>query len=1465
MSVFASPIKTSERVNLALGKTTEASSIEVSKWGPDKTVDGITDRGTDITKPGQSRWSSNAIRNGESPQWVTIDLGEVKTFNEVVVEWERNNITSYKIEISDDKESWTAIHEGTSISALRDVISLEESQKARYVKVNVLNNNPSAVVNWDNVSIYEIEVYNNAGEEVEPPAPPVEEETDKNLALNKIAVASGLEVDGSLTADKVTDGDVKSNASRWSSAAVSDTNPQWIYVDLGEETAFDKVKLFWQNANATIYEIQISNDAQNWTSINRKENAPGGVELISFDKKQNARYVRVFCEKNNPAVWSSVSLFEVEIYNGKLPQSIDEVIETIEAPVVSKGDTKLTMPTVAGGYEISFIGADYKQVIGDDMVIHQPLVDTKVIVDFEVTKENQKATTKGLEVIVPGVHTNESDDNAKPTVIPELREWAGASGNFEISDSSRILVNPANEAELMETAKVFADDYKDIIGKEIEVVVSEEPQAGDFYLTLGSTYESIGEEGSFINISDKVVLEGNHPTGVFYGTRSVLQILKQTGNTIPMGMVRDYPRYEVRGFMLDVARKPFSLEFLEEMTKTMSWYKMNDFQVHLNDNYIFLEDYGADALEKGYAAFRLESNDVGENGVPLTAQDLSYSKEEFSNFIDGSKLYGVNIVPEIEAPAHALAITKAHPEFVYGNGQGREAEMLDVTNPKVVEYVKELFSEYVDGENPVFRDATVHIGSDEFHGSSQEYRTFADEMLKFMRDEKGRTTRIWGSLSQKSGSVPVTSEDIQMNIWNTGWADPSDMYDQGYDIINTEDSKLYIVPAAGYYYDYLNSQSLYNNWTPNKFGNGDVIPAGSPQMIGGMFAVWNDMIDKKSNGIVEYDIFDRILPGVQALSEKLWGTASDKTYEEFQTVAKKVSTAPNTNPFYKVDSETEKVIEYKLDESITELKDTSGNGYNVVKTENVESVKGKDGKAISLKGGASYIESPVSNLGPNYTVSMTVKRDATSGNEEQVLFESSKGSFKAVQKDTGKVGFSRELYDFSFDYELPVGEWAELSIVGMMNKTQLYVNGVLVDEISKAGTDGKYHGTFVFPLETIGSKTNSFKGLVDEIVVSNTKMVSDKSIIPQEYMTATATSEQAGGSEGPASLAIDGNESSIWHTKYSPGKDELPQSITLNLGKEYNVNKFTYLPRPNGGNGNITSYEVLVSTDGENFTKVSNGEWESNASLKVVEFEPVKATHIRLTAKAGVGGFASAAELNVHQVIENEVVENEKVTIGSIDEVNVNESFDVNLGFADIKEENEYYSADLTFVYNPEVFELNEVTSTSEKVIVTSKEDTKGQVRVIVSSLGTPITNVADLIKVNLKSIKTSENEELAITSAQVGDGDGNVADLELANKNIIVKPIDENIVVSKVDNLEATEVTKNTVKLTWDAPSSLVGLTEYIVYKDGKEFARVPVGTTELVVDKLRTNTNYGFKVTAKYSNDKESKPKSINVRTKK
>mgnify|MGYP002706641204 FL=1 len=110
---------------------------------------------------------------------------------------------------------------------------------------------------------------------------------------------------------------------------------------------------------------------------------------------------------------------------------------------------------------------------------------------------------------------------------------------------------------------------------------------------------------------------------------------------------------------------------MKEVARTMRYYKMNDFQAHLSDNYIFLEQYGKGDKEneafKAYEAFRLESGLSNDKGETPTAKDYSISKKDFREFIQGERALGMNVVPEIDVPAHATSFTKVWPELMVQN------------------------------------------------------------------------------------------------------------------------------------------------------------------------------------------------------------------------------------------------------------------------------------------------------------------------------------------------------------------------------------------------------------------------------------------------------------------------------------------------------------------------------------------------------------------------------------------------------------------------------------------------------------------------------------------------------------------------------------------------------------------------------------------------------------------------------
>src|SRR5699024_8396291 len=156
-------------------------------------------------------------------------------------------------------------------------------------------------------------------------------------------------------------------------------------------------------------------------------------------------------------------------------------------------------------------------------------------------------------------------------------------------------------------------------------------------------------------------------------------------------------------------------------------------------------------------------------------------------------------------------------EIVNGKSPEAAAAMLDLSHADTLPFIKSIYDEYLDGENPVFQNSTIHIGSDEYYGGAEDYRAYVDDMLKFIRDEKDRTVRLWGSLTNKSGKTPITSEDVQIQVWNTGCAEPIQMLSEVFDIVIIDAAHVYMVPRDGSYYVPVNLEHLYNNYEQTNF------------------------------------------------------------------------------------------------------------------------------------------------------------------------------------------------------------------------------------------------------------------------------------------------------------------------------------------------------------------------------------------------------------------------------------------------------------------------------------------------------------------------------------------------------------------------------------------------------------------------------------------------------------------------
>ncbi len=125
---------------------------------------------------------------------------------------------------------------------------------------------------------------------------------------------------------------------------------------------------------------------------------------------------------------------------------------------------------------------------------------------------------------------------------------------------------------------------------------------------------------------------------------------------------------------------------------------------------------------------------------------------------------------------------------------------------------------------------------------------------------------------------------------------------------------------------------------------------------------------------------------------------------------------------------------------------------------------------------------------------------------------------------------------------------------------------------------------------------------------------------------ATVTASSVNGAQ-TADKAIDKNKNTWWHTTINPAAPA-PHNIIVTLPNKTNIYGFRYYPRPDKGAGICKQYEIHVSADGNNFTKVAEGAWAYDITTKNVYFgKAVEAKAVKLVIVDGHGGYGSASEI----------------------------------------------------------------------------------------------------------------------------------------------------------------------------------------------------------------------------------------------
>ena len=685
-----------------------------------------------------------------------------------------------------------------------------------------------------------------------------------------------------LAADGISDDE----GLRWSSANDWENHDHWLQASFREPVTVGAVRVYWERTNAAAYALEYSQDGKQWeTAVQFSEAPQSAVQDIVLDEPIEASFVRLHVtdvkkdESDMSLYYQNVSVLELEIYEG-----IEDSF-LVETPEIKAGRKRtLTVPE-AGEYELSFVGADYENLIGKDGRIADTIADTEAEIGFVLGKDGEALELPGMYVTIPasggadGFEAKEADGEAaeKRQSLPEgfsAMEWLPGGGTVRIGQEELAAAeNALYEQGTIKGSKTAYSKMEISSGRIRMSIKSGEDEWTD----------SLGQEGFELDIGmekdGEIQIEARTQQGLCWGLESLRQLCGVSDGEIPTGRIRDYPRYSVRGFGIDVGRRAVSMELLYRIVDALAEQRMNTLLVHLNDNQIISQssyDGTTEGARSLYAGFRLESDIRNEAGEPLTSQELFYTKEDFSELVAYAAQRGVEVVPEIDTPAHSLALTKLFPQLGLKN-HPEAADQLDLSKPETTELVKQIWAEYLTGEDAVFAQTeAIHIGMDEYFGDAEDYLSYMETISEYVRElAPDKRIRMWGSLSGIEGDISNLSRELEMHVWDTSWADPQEMYEAGFPIVNSLSSSLYLIPGGGY--DWLDKDFLIKDWQPNVFETAErtwVLPAYSPRMLGACYMMWNDWAFLNGESITEDGLFERFADPLPVIAEKLWGSSS---------------------------------------------------------------------------------------------------------------------------------------------------------------------------------------------------------------------------------------------------------------------------------------------------------------------------------------------------------------------------------------------------------------------------------------------------------------------------------------------------------------------------------------------------------------------------------------------------------------
>ena len=310
-------------------------------------------------------------------------------------------------------------------------------------------------------------------------------------------------------------------------------------------------------------------------------------------------------------------------------------------------------------------------------------------------------------------------------VIPRPQQVVTLEGEhgFEISQKTFIMTDGSEGLE--RSAQYLSDQISELTGIRLQPPTTGTMKRGKRLILL-KTDPALGNPEAYqINCRERaLVITGGGNAGVFYGIQTVRKAIaaglrqEQVSQfALPAADIDDAPRYPYRGFLIDVSRHFFSVDYLKTLIDILALHHINYFHWHLTDDQGWrlevksrprLTEVGQHRRE---TIVRYGSDEF--DGRPVSG---CYTREDVREVIRYAAERYMTVVPEIDMPGHSLAALASYPELGCTGGPyevacqfGVFSDVLCAGNPATLAFAKDVLSEVME----LFPSPYIHIGGDE--------------------------------------------------------------------------------------------------------------------------------------------------------------------------------------------------------------------------------------------------------------------------------------------------------------------------------------------------------------------------------------------------------------------------------------------------------------------------------------------------------------------------------------------------------------------------------------------------------------------------------------------------------------------------------------------------------------------------------------------------------------------------------